>query len=579
MHLRAGGGPDRRGPGRYLWWLVVRQRGRCAAGAAWGSAWMVGLTLPPYVLSRAVDDGLAPGNGGQLALWCAVLLGVGVLNACLAILRHRTMTRIRMDAVFRTARIVVAHTVRLGAALPRRVGAGEVVTIGFGDAAAMASVLTITGPGVGAAVACVVVAGFLFSVSWQLAVVVLVGVPLIALVLGPLLGRMQRAQEPYREQQGALAARFGDIVGGLRVLAGLGGKEVYAERYRRDSRVLQDQGYRVAAVTSWIGALGAGLPMLFLAVVTWLAARMAAEGTLTVGELVAVYGYVAVLAIPVSFFVEGGSDLSRGLVAARRLLRFLDLEPDTADPSAGVDAPVRPSVLHDPASGVSVRPGELTALVSARPSETAEVVERLGMFTASAVTWGGTRLDAVAPEQVRARVLVADNEADLFAGPLRAVVAGSRDRSEEDLARAFEAAVADDVVRGLRDGLDTPVDAQGRSLSGGQRQRVRLVRALLADPEVLLAVEPTSALDAHTEAAVAAGLRAAREGRTTVVTTTSPVLLDRADTVCLLVDGRAVATGSHRELLRGSPDYRRLVARGEADTGGGNPRQTQEAAR
>ncbi|MFJ2744710.1 ABC transporter transmembrane domain-containing protein [Streptomyces sp. NPDC087440] len=562
----SGGTPDRRGPGRYLWWLVVRQRGRCAAGAAWGSAWMVGLTLPPYALARAVDDGLAPGDGGQLALWCAVLLGVGMLNAYLAIMRHRTMTRVRLDAVFRTARIVVAHTTRLGAALPRRVGAGEVVTIGFGDAAAMANVLTITGPGVGAAVACVVVAGYLFSVAWQLAVVVLVGVPLIALVLGPLLGRLQGVQAPYREQQGALAARFGDIVGGLRVLAGLGGKEVYAERYRRDSRTLKEQGYAVASVTSWISALGAGLPVLFLAVVTWLAARMAAEGTLTVGELVAVYGYVAVLAIPVSFFIEGGSDLSRGLVGARRLLRFLDLEPDRADPSAGAPAPQGPSDLHDPASGVSVRPGELTALVGARAAETADVVERLGRFTASDATWGGTRLDAIALEQVRARLLLADNEADLFAGTLREVVAGRHDRSEADLVRAFRAAVADDIVRGLRDGLDTPVDAQGRSLSGGQRQRVRLVRALLADPEVLLAVEPTSALDAHTEAAVAAGLRAARTGRTTVVTTTSPVVLDRADTVHHLVAGRVAATGTHRELLDTSPDYRRLVARGEDDT-------------
>lgn len=210
----APGIPERRGPGWYLWWLITCQRGRCAAGAALGSAWMVGLTLPPFVLSRAVDDGLEPGRAGELAGWCAVLLGAGVVNAWLAIMRHRTMTRIRLDAVFRTAQVVVAHATRLGATLPRRVEAGEVVTIGFGDAAAMADTLTITGPGVGAVVAYGVVAVFLLSVSWLLAVVVLLGVPLFALSVGPLLGRLQGVQMAYREQQGGLAARFGDIVGG-----------------------------------------------------------------------------------------------------------------------------------------------------------------------------------------------------------------------------------------------------------------------------------------------------------------------------------------------------------------------------
>ncbi|MFD4715649.1 ABC transporter transmembrane domain-containing protein [Streptomyces sp. NPDC058430] len=577
----APGIPDRRGPGWYLWWLVTCQRGRCGVGAVLGSAWMVGLTLPPFVLSRAVDDGLEPGHLGALAGWCAVLLTVGVVNAWLAIMRHRTMTKVRLDGAFRTVQVVVEHATRLGAALPRRVQAGEVVTIGFGDAAAMANTLTVTGPGVGAVFAYAVVAAFLLSVSWLLAVVVLLGVPLLALLVGPLLGRLQGVQMAYREQQGGLTARFGDIVAGLRVLGGLGGKQVYAERYRLDSQALQAQGYRVAAVTSWIGAFGVGLPMLFLAVVTWLAARMAAQGAISVGDLVAVYGYVAVLVVPVSFFIEGGSDLSRGLVAARRLLRFLDLEPGVADPTAGVDAPGPSSVLRDPASGVEVVPGKLTALVSARPSQAAAVIERLGRFTDTAATWGAVRLDDIALEQVRDRILVADSEAELFAGTLREVVAGRREQDEAALARAVHAAMADDIVLGLRGGLDSPIDAQGRNLSGGQRQRIRLVRALLADPEVLMTAEPTSSLDAHTEAAVAARLRAVRDGRTTVVTSTSPLLLDQADVVYYLVDGEVAAAGSHRELVQEQSGYRQLVSRGaedEIDPGGpGQP--TRKAVR
>ena len=98
----------------------------------------------------------------------------------------------------------------------------------------------------------------------------------------------------------------------------------------------------------------------------------------------------------------------------------------------------------------------------------------------------------------------------------------------------------------LPDGLDTVVAERGRSFSGGQRQRLVLARALAVDPEVLVLVEPTSAVDAHTEARIAARLRAHRAGRTTVVTSSSPLVLDAVDEVAFLRDGRVVATGTPR---------------------------------
>lgn len=165
-----------------------------------------------------------------------------------------------------------------------------------------------------------------------------------------------------------------------------------------------------------------------------------------------------------------------------------------------------------------ILPGRLTALACARPTDTATVLDRLARYTPSQATWAGVPLDEIRLPQIREHILLADHEADLFAGPLREVIMGA----DSDPAAAIHAAVAADIVQGLPDGLDSPMDAQARNLSGGQRQRIRLVRALLADPEVLLAIEPTSALDAHTEALVAKRLHEAREGRTTAVTTTSP---------------------------------------------------------
>jgi ABC-type multidrug transport system fused ATPase/permease subunit len=554
------GDDDLRGPGRFLWWLVISQRWRVLLGALLGTAWMVGLVLPPYVLSLAIDDGLQPRRFSSLVGWVLVLLAMGVVNAFVAILRHRTMTKIRMDGAFLTLNAVVHRSVRLGGAPTRKVSAGEVTTVGIGDVWVISTSLTVVGPGVGGIIAYIVVAALLLAISPVLAVIVLAGVPVVAVLVGPPLGRLRRVGSVYRGRQGELTSVLVDIAAGLRVLNGVGGKDLFATRYRLRSRALRDEGYRVGSVSSWIPSLGAGLPLMFLAVVTWLAARMAAERAISVGDLVAVYGYVAVLVVPVAELIESGSNLSLAVVSARRVITLLRLGRDAAEPVVG-DGPEVPADPHDPVSGCQVAADRLTAVASARPADAAAVIDRLGRFTPSDATWGGIRLDSIAPWRFRDRVLVADNEADIFAGTLREVVAGRFDPDDRAVALAVYTAAADDIVEGLPDGAASAIESLGRNLSGGQRQRVRLARALLADPEVLLAAEPTSAVDAHTEAVIADRLAAARSGRTTLVTTTSPLLLDRADVVHYLIEGRVAATGTHRELLESQPGYRRLVSR------------------
>lgn len=559
-----------------MWWLTASQAGRVSLGAFLGSVWMAGLAISPYLLKRAIDDGLERHDRGALALWAGALLAVGLANAYVGIMRHRTMSRIRMDAGFRTVRAVIAHATHLGAELPRRVSGGEVVTIGMSDVTTIAQMLTVTGPGVGSVVAYTIVAVILLSISPLLGAVVLAGVPALALTMGPLLRRLQATAGDYRQHQAALTGRLIDIIAGLRVLAGLGGRDAYADRYRTASARLRGEGYRVGAVTSWVTALGVGLPALFLAVVTWLAARMAVAGTISAGDLVAVYGYAAVLTDPVAFFVESGGDFARALPAARRTVALLAIAPAASDAPDAVDAPAGPSVLEDPASGVRLAPGELAALVTARPGDATAIVDRLGRYADSDATWGGIRLDRIRLAQVRARVLVADNEAELFAGPLRDAVAGRGAHGDDAIGAAIRAAAAEDIVSGLSDGLAADLTHGARNLSGGQRQRIRMARALVGEPEVLLAVEPTSAVDTHTEAAMADRLRRARAGRTTLVTTSSPLLLDRADRVFLVVNGRTVASGPHQELLA-RPDYRALVLRGSADEPADDPAAPADA--
>ncbi|MGV9268876.1 ABC transporter ATP-binding protein [Kitasatospora sp. NPDC003701] len=561
--------PDHRSPLRFLWWLTIRQYRRVLLGALWGTAWMCALMLPPYLLSKTIDEGLKARDTGALLRWIAAVVVTGAAIAILGILRHRTMTRVRVDAAYRTVQVVTRHVTRLGSALPRRVSAGELAHLQAGDIGRIAQTLTITGPGVGAVVAYAATAVLLVRISVVIAVVVLLGVPALALTVGPLLGKLHGAEGRYREDQGALTALAGDMAAGLGVLNGIGGKPLFAGRYRERSRALVPLGYRVAAITSWVQALTACLPVLFLAVVTWIGARMAAGGAITVGELVAVYGYVAALLAPVSFFIEGADDLPRGLVSARRVTAVLALAPAAEEHRTRLDPPAAPGRLHDPESGLVVAPGKVTALVGARPDESRAVVDRLAGYTDSEASWGDLRLSGWDRAALRRHILLADNDAYLFAGPLRSVVAGGTGRSDEDIRRALHAAAADDIVDALPDGLDTRLENRARNVSGGQRQRLQLSRALLADPAVLLLVEPTSALDAHTEATVAARVAAHRRGRTTLVVSTSPLLLGRADEVAYLVNGKVRATGTHGELLAGQPGYAALVFRGGAEVPAG----------
>jgi ABC-type multidrug transport system fused ATPase/permease subunit len=386
-------------------------------------------------------------------------------------------------------------------------------------------------------------------------------------VVGLLIRPLHRRQQAYRDRQGQLTGRAGDLVGGLRVLRGVGGEPVLARAYRAESQTLRGAGVRVARVESFLEAAQVLLPGAFLVLVTWLGARFALAGEITVGQLVSFYAYAAFLSFPLRTLTEAVDKLTRGHVSARRVVALLAVTSDLAEAGQPGSAPAGPAELVDGASGVVIRPGLLTAIAAAEPADAVAIADRLGRYTdapeGTPTTLGGVPLRDCALASVRERILVADNDARLFCGPLRTELDPSAAPGDPRVAAAILAADAGDIVDALPGGLDGEVAERGRAFSGGQQQRLRLARALLADPEILVLVEPTSAVDAHTEARIAGRLGAARRGRTTVVCTTSPLVLDRADQVVYVEQGAVVAEGQHRQLVTTAAGYARTVLRGE----------------
>ncbi|MEP6666399.1 MAG: ABC transporter ATP-binding protein [Nocardioidaceae bacterium] len=555
------GTPDARSPGRYLWWVARGQVSAMVGGVTFGIVWMVAQSVMPAIIGRAIDEGVRADDMGRLWMWALVLLGVGLLQAGAGIARHRYAVQNWLIAAYRTVQVVARHAVRLGATLPRRVSTGEVVSVGSSDLAHVGNSIEVMGRAAGAVVSFFVVAAILLNSSVTLGLVVLIGVPALLVLLGPLLKPLQRRNMAQRELMGELNTLASDIVGGLRVLRGIGGEEVFHRRYVDESQRVRNAGVQVAKLQSMLDALQVFLPGLFVVVVVWIGARFAVEGTITPGELVAFYGYSAFLMIPLRTGTEVANKLIRGLVAGRRICRVLSVQPEVQD----IESPQTASTtgeLVDVRSGLRVRPGLMTAVVAEVPEESAALADRLGRFAEGPALLDGVSLSDMEREFVRRAILVSDANATLFSGRLRDELDVRGSATDIDVMTAIATASAEDVLEALDDGLDSEVEERGRSFSGGQRQRLVLTRALVADPDILVLVEPTSAVDAHTEARIAERLHRHRSGRTTVVTTASPLMLDYADEVALLERGKVVAVGRHRDLLD-DPRYRRIVARGE----------------
>jgi ABC-type multidrug transport system fused ATPase/permease subunit len=557
------GTPDHRSPMRYLWWMTRVQARTMIGGIVFGVISMVGQALMPATIGRAIDEGVTAKNLDALLAWSGALLVLGVVQAAAGIMRHRFVVFAWLGGAFRTIQVTTRQATRLGAGLSERLATGEVVSIGIADVAQIGNAMEITGRGAGSIAAIVVVGAILLVTSEPLGLIVLIGVPLMAVLVGPLLRPLHHHQNRQRDLTGLLTTRSNDIVSGLRVLRGIGGEDVVSGRYHEESQSVRHAGVRVARTESMLEGAQVLLPGLLVALVTWIGARFALSGKITPGQLVSFYGYAVFLISPLRTLTEAADKITKAHVAAKRVVRVLSIAPAFSN-DGSTTKPTNPTILYDSDSSFTASTGRFTAIAAALPEDAKDIADRLSRFTEGDVTWGGVQLRDYPLATVRRGILLADNDARLFSGRLRDELDPGGQAGEDDLASALDAACADDIVESLPNGLDSPVEEGGREFSGGQNQRLRLARALVADAEVLILIEPTSAVDAHTEARIADRLGKARGDRTTIVCTTSPLVLDRADEVAYVENGQVVAVSSHQDLLANHPRYRATVTREEA---------------
>ncbi|MDQ0584267.1 ABC transporter ATP-binding protein [Streptomyces rishiriensis] len=560
---------------------VRGQARRVGLGAALGCVHQLGEALVPVLIGVVIDEAVAGQDARRLALWLAVLAVMYVALSWSFRVGARAGERGAEEA---------AHTLRL--AIVRRVldargGAeegrlpGELANVATEDAKRVGAVNMALMRGTWAVAGITVSAVWLLLTSVPLGLIVLVGTPVL-LWLGHLLSKpLERRSEAEQDRAAHASGVAADLVAGLRVLKGLGAQQAAVERYRRTSRASLAATLRAARAESWQTGLVLALTGGFIALIALVGGRLALDGRLTLGQLVSAVGLALFLLGPLETFAWVNAELAQGRASAARVAEVLAARPAVVGGRSPVPDPVRGELrlrgvplggpdgvdLHVPA-------GRLTGIAVTDPASAEALLRCLGRESdpeSGSVELDGVPLTRLDPAGLRAAVLVAAHDAVLFDGSLAANVtpqaespsgpaAGEPDGAADPRTeRAMAAAHADEVARSLPRGAATGVGEGGRSLSGGQRQRVLLARALRAGPPVLVVHDPTTAVDAVTEARIAEGLREIRRGRTTVVVTNSPALLAVADRVVLLDGGRIGAEGTHAELVRAHETYRTAV--------------------
>lgn len=595
--------PDVTSPSRFLFWLIRSYGWVVPAMTLSAATWLIPAAFTPWLLGRAIDTGIEHGIAGALG-WVLGLLGVIVIGVMGGIAFHTFAVRMWLLGIYGIQRRVSRQSVHLGHVLNRRVPTGEVLSVSSSDSDQFGATIESFGHAIAAAISFLLASVLMLTTSPTLGIVVLVAVPLLVAASTPVLRPLTRAQEAERTESSSLTSLATDIATGLRILRGVGGERTFAANYERQSQKVRRLGVRLGTWQAVVEAISILLSGLLLVALVYLGSMRLLEGTLSVGELISFFGYAVFLISPMQTFFDFAQKWVQGLVAASKTMALLGADVPWAPASQTLgDAPV----LHDEASGVSVRPGRMLGVVSADPDASAALADRLGRYLPEAVSetaddedlsgrakrharrerladrrrraeedaeaaarpWGvtadGVDYSVLDIEDLRERVVVSHTGAMLFAGTLQSAVDPWATHSRTDAEQALRVASAEDIYASLPEGWQGRIDEKGRGLSGGQRQRLILARSLLLDPDVLVLVEPTSAVDAHTEARISERLAAHRAGRTTVVVTASPLLLRRCDEIAVLVDGREVARGTHDE-LHDNPDYRGVIARGMEDS-------------
>ncbi|MEV7414033.1 ABC transporter ATP-binding protein [Streptomyces sp. NPDC089919] len=552
---------------------ILRTAIRRNAGAmAWGTVLMgmyqAGETAFPIALGLIVEHTMQHRSTGALVLSVAALAAIITTVS----LSWRFGMRILQKANTTEAhhwRVQVAACGLQPVARDVDLKSGEVLTIATEDADQTADIVEVVPMLISSMVSVLIAAVALGLADLRLGLLVMAGTVAILSVLSVLSKRIGSSTKEQQARVARAGAKVADLITGLRPLHGFGGNHAAFLSYRAVSSQARQQAVTVAKVNGAYAGTALGLNAVLAASVSLTAGWLAFDGQIGIGDLVMAVGLAQFIMEPLRLFSDMPKYVMMARASAERMALVLSApavaDPGTERPAPGGDLEID-CVRYGALQGVKfdVPAGEFTAIAAYQPRVAADLAAVLAVKVApdayeGVVRLGGRELAELSVEAVREHVLVNPYDGEIFAGTLRSNIDPSG--TSRLVPEAVAASMLTDVVALHRQGLDYEVRDRGSNLSGGQRQRLSLARALATDTDVLVLHDPTTAVDAVTEQLVARNIAELRRGRTTVVITSSPALLDAADRVLVLGDGVVTAQGTHRELLATDRAYGLAVTR------------------
>ena len=344
---------------------------------------------------------------------------------------------------------------------------------------------------------------------------------------------------------------------------------------------INDEVRKLVLRMTKIGSVGTPatqlIGMLGVAVVLGVALVQVQHGLMTMGDFVTFLTAMLLILPPLRRITSLNATVVMMTVAAQSIFATLD-EPEEKDAGTAELKNVKGEVVFDHVTmrypntdhdavhdfNLTVRPGESVALVGASGSGKTTLVNLLPRFwnpTDGRILIDGVNTQDVTLTSLRRNIAVVSQDVILFDGTIRDnIIYGTPDATDDDIAKAVEAAALKDFIASLPEGLNTPVGEGGSRLSGGQKQRVSIARALLKNAPILILDEATSALDAESEQAVKIALAHLMKDRTTFIVAHRLSTVENADKIVAMADGVIQEVGTHAELIRKEGLYARLCA-------------------
>jgi len=522
--------------------------------------------------------GVVPGAGIDFhALGGLLLLVVGVSAAsALAELLQGWLLTDAANAAARRLRTRVEEKVhRLPVAYLDRVPRGELLSTVTNDVDNVARTLSQTMSQLLVSLLTAVgVVVMMLTISPLLTLVALVVVP-VATLLGRVL--MRRSQRLFVQQwahTGELNAQVEEAFTGHELVAAYGRREEVAARFAATNDRLKEVGHRAQFLSGLMNPIMVLVGNVSYVVICVVGALRVLSGGMTLGGVVAFVQYSQQLTAPLSQVASMANLVQSGVASAERVFDLLDLPEEEPDRDGALPARRQgrvafESVSFDYGAGplleevdLVAEPGQTVAVVGPTGAGKTTLVNLLTRFydpRTGRVTLDGVDVASVPRAALRSRLGLVLQDTWLFHGTIRDNIAfGRPGATDADVRRAAEATFVDHVVRALPDGYDTVVDEEADNLSAGERQLVTIARAFVADPDVLVLDEATSAVDTRTELLVQRAMRALRAGRTSFVIAHRLSTIRHADLIVVMEAGRIVEQGSHAELLAAGGAYHRL---------------------